>query len=70
MARKTLVAVSDHELEKSKTKTEAAKLLGTSLAKKAKIKKIVKITFDRSYYRYHGRVKQLADAARDAGLEF
>lgn len=70
VARITIIAVSDHELEKAKSKIEAAKFVGVSLAKKAKVKKIVKISFDRSYYRYHGRVKQLADSAREAGLEF
>lgn len=49
---------------------EAAKLVGTSLAKKAKDLGITKVVFDRGGYLYHGRVKALADALRDGGLEF
>jgi large subunit ribosomal protein L18 len=47
-----------------------AKTVGTELAKKAKAKKITAVVFDRGGYLYHGRVKALADAAREAGLEF
>jgi len=49
---------------------DQAKLVGTELAKKAKAKKITAVVFDRGGYLYHGRVKALADAAREAGLEF
>jgi len=49
---------------------EAAKAVGTLIAKRAKEKGIEKIVFDRSGYLYHGRVQALADAAREAGLEF
>ena len=49
---------------------EAAKLVGTSIAKKALALNIKAVVFDRGGYLYHGRVKALADAAREAGLEF
>ena len=49
---------------------EAAKAVGRSIAEKAKAAGVTKVAFDRSGYQYHGRVKALADAAREAGLEF
>lgn len=49
---------------------EAAKAVGKLVAERAKEKGISKVAFDRSGFRYHGRVKALADAAREAGLEF
>ncbi len=49
---------------------EAAKKVGQVLAERAKEKGIDRVAFDRSGYRYHGRVKALADAAREAGLNF
>ncbi len=49
---------------------EAAKLVGKALAEKAKKAGITKVVFDRGGYLYHGRVKALADALRDNGLEF
>jgi len=51
-------------------KTEQAVLVGKLLASKCKEKGIEKVVFDRSGYRYHGRVKSLADAAREGGLKF
>ncbi|MBT4120849.1 MAG: 50S ribosomal protein L18 [Candidatus Magasanikbacteria bacterium] len=53
-----------------KGKTAAAYLVGLELAKQAKDKKIVKVVFDRAGFQYHGRVKALADGAREGGLEF
>jgi large subunit ribosomal protein L18 len=53
-----------------KTKTEQAAALGKMIAEKAKEKGIERITFDRGGYVYHGRIKALAEAAREAGLKF
>ncbi len=50
--------------------TEAAKAVGRAIAEKAKAAGIDRVAFDRSGFRYHGRVKALADAAREAGLQF
>jgi large subunit ribosomal protein L18 len=49
---------------------KAAKEVGSKLAEAAKAKGITKAAFDRGHYRYHGRVKALADAAREGGLQF
>jgi large subunit ribosomal protein L18 len=49
---------------------EAASIVGARIAEKAKAKGIDTVAFDRSGFRYHGRVKALADAAREAGLKF
>ena len=49
---------------------EGAKLIGKAVAERAKQKGITRVVFDRGGYLYHGRVKALADAAREAGLEF
>ena len=49
---------------------QGAKLIGQKVAERAKDKGITKVVFDRGGYLYHGRVKALADAAREAGLEF
>lgn len=51
-------------------KTDAAKVVGKAIAKLCKDKGISKVVFDRGGYQYHGRVSALADAAREAGLEF
>ena len=66
----TLVSASSLELKGKGSNIEAAKLVGESLAKKAKKAGITKVVFDRGGYLYHGRVKALADALRDGGLEF
>jgi large subunit ribosomal protein L18 len=49
---------------------EAAKAVGTAIAEAAKAAGVTKVAFDRAGFMYHGRVKALADAAREAGLEF
>ena len=49
---------------------EAARAVGRAIAERAKAKGIAKVAFDRSGFMYHGRVKALAEAAREAGLEF
>ena len=68
---KTLVSASSLENKGTNgSNIEAAKLVGASLAKKAKDAGITKVVFDRGGYLYHGRVKALADALRDNGLEF
>lgn len=51
-------------------KTDEAKLVGKIVAERAKEKGITKVVFDRGGYLYHGRIKALADAAREAGLDF
>ncbi len=53
-----------------KTKTEQARLVGQLVAERAKNKGITTVVFDRGGFRYIGRVKALADGAREAGLEF
>ncbi len=67
---KTLVAVSTVGKKAGETMTAKAEWVGTEIAKKAKLKKITKIVFDRNGKQYHGRVKALAEAARAGGLEF
>lgn len=66
----TLVSASTLELKAKSNNTEACAKVGESVAKKALDKGITEVVFDRSGYKYHGRVKALADAAREAGLKF
>lgn len=71
----TLVAAStlDGEVKprlKGLSKTEQAKLVGQLIAERAKAKGVEGVVFDRGGYRYHGRVRALAEAARQAGLQF
>ena len=72
-AHVTLVSASsidkDLKLENG-SNVEAAKKVGELIAKRAKDAKITKVSFDRGGYLYHGRVKALAEAARENGLEF
>ena len=56
--------------EKKTGNVESAAEIGKQIAEKAKSAGITKVAFDRSGYQYHGRVKALADAAREGGLEF
>ena len=70
--RKTLVSASSTEkvLKKSKSKKmELSNILGELLAKRAKEKKIDKVYFDRGGYKYHGRIKALADSLRKNGIK-
>ena len=70
---KTLAAAStvDKELKGSKTtKSEEAAVVGKLVAERAKAAGVERVVFDRAGFRYHGRIKSLADAAREAGLDF
>jgi large subunit ribosomal protein L18 len=74
-AGQTIAAASsiDHELREKltgKTKTEQARLVGQLVAERAKNKGIAQVVFDRGGFRYIGRVKALADGARETGLNF
>lgn len=68
----TVVAIStlSDEIKAKASNIEAAKEVGTAIAKKAIEKKIDTVVFDRNGYLYHGKVKALAEAAREAGLKF
>ena len=69
----TLAAASTAEKELkggSSSKSEEAAVVGRLLAGRAKTAGIERVVFDRAGFRYHGRIKSLADAARDAGLDF
>ena len=74
-AGKTLAAASSNDKElaaqcKGKSGIEAAAIVGKAIAERAKAAGITKIAFDRGGYLFHGRVKSLADAAREGGLIF
>ena len=71
----TLVAASTVEKAlaeglKATSNVDAAKKIGAAIAERAKAAGITKVAFDRSGYKYHGRIKALADAAREGGLKF
>ena len=75
-AGRTLAAASSREpalretLEGSASGKSAARLVGEKLAERARAKGIERVVFDRAGYIYHGKVKELAEAAREGGLEF
>lgn len=75
VARRTLAAASDMEAalraaRDGKRKTDVATAVGKLVAERAKAAGVQQVVFDRGGYRFHGRVKALADAAREAGLKF
>jgi large subunit ribosomal protein L18 len=74
MQGSTIVSANSAEGEKAQKRTggnlAAAKSVGKAIAERAKQKGIIHVVFDRGGYIYHGRVKALADAAREAGLQF
>ena len=67
---KTLVAASSLGLTEKIAKKEQASKVGEIIAKKAQEKGIASVVFDRNGYLYHGRIKEVADAARNGGLKF
>jgi large subunit ribosomal protein L18 len=70
---RTLAAASTVEKElrsSGQTKTDEAKVVGRLVAERAKAAGVEQVVFDRAGFRYHGRIKALADAARETGLQF
>ena len=75
VAKTTIVSCSDLEADvkkqvSGKKKSEAATIVGGIVAKRAKDKGVTRVVFDRGGYPFHGRIRALAQAARDGGLEF
>ena len=75
VARATIVSASDIEADvmkqvKGKKKSEAATIVGGIVAQRAKEKGVTRVVFDRGGYPFHGRIRALAQAAREGGLEF
>jgi large subunit ribosomal protein L18 len=75
VARSTIVSASDIEADvvkqvKGKKKSEAATIVGGIVAQRAKEKGVTRVVFDRGGYPFHGRIRALAQAAREGGLEF
>ncbi len=75
LSGKTLVSASSHDKEgqgsvKRGGNVAAAKVVGKMIAERAKAKNIKSVVFDRSGYIYHGRIRALAEAAREGGLKF
>jgi large subunit ribosomal protein L18 len=69
VAQRTLMTVSSHGVDEGK-KTEKSTQVGKQIAARAKEAGITRVVFDRAGYKYHGRVKAVADGAREGGLEF
>ena len=67
---KTLVSASSLEVKTKGKKSDLAKEVGKMVAEKAGAKKIKSVSFDRGGFAYHGRIKSLAEGAREGGLEF
>ena len=75
VARTTIAAASDLEADvvkqvKGKNKSDAATVVGGIVAQRAKDKGVTRVVFDRGGYPFHGRIRALAEAAREGGLEF
>ena len=66
----TIAEASDLKTKTEEKKVDAAMKVGEELAKAGKAKKVTKVVFDRNGYKYHGRVKALAEGARKGGLQF
>lgn len=66
----TIVSANDLKSKDKGTKTDHAKKVGMEIAKLAKEKNITTCVFDRNGYKYHGRIKAIADGAREGGLQF
>lgn len=69
IAGKTLISANLNDT-KGKNSVEGAKELGKVIAEKCKTRKIESVVFDRSGYKYHGKIKAVAEGAREAGLKF
>lgn len=68
-AQKTIISASSRNIKKNIKKTDAAKAVGKLIAESAQKAKISRAVFDRGPYKYHGRVRALVEAAREAGLK-
>jgi large subunit ribosomal protein L18 len=69
-SNKVIATCSDLKDSGKETKTEKAKKVGIEIAKKASENKITEVVFDRNGYKYHGRIKALAEGAREGGIKF
>lgn len=70
LAGKTIMSATSYKKDKVNNNMEAAKSVGLAIAAKAKAAGIEKVVFDRNGYLYHGRIKSLAEGAREGGLQF
>jgi len=70
LAGVTLASASSKELKEKATKVELSKKVGVAIAEKAKAAGISEVVFDRGGFLYHGRIKALAEGAREGGLKF